>query len=351
MATTLKGKSSVTGTALSPRVNGHPHSASASTPRSPTSPAAHTSPLLLQGAGAASTSTSGYTRASSGSRSNGNGSINAPLSPMKATFPTLAGHHYQEQQHQHQHQQPPPRFRQQQHSNKNSNQTDNQYANYPRSPVPSTSSLAVPPSTSRGHYANNGSNTSPSNNGVLSSTNNPTIASMQSSSYHHHSNQPKQQQYTSQPHQSAQTSSSASTSTSPHYNNAPSSASSSSHTHAAPPQHSHSHYNPSSSRLPRPSETFTRELSNVLQHTFIPSILPSAEEYKTKENARKYLEYLADRITPGAKLLPFGSQANGLALRNSGEFLAFVGLQASVSFWYPKRKRILTSNMITVFAI
>ena len=71
-------------------------------------------------------------------------------------------------------------------------------------------------------------------------------------------------------------------------------------------------------RLSRPSETFTRELSNVLSHTFIPSILPTPDEYHVKENARKFLEDLAQRINPGAKLLPFGSQANGMALKNSG---------------------------------
>lgn len=87
------------------------------------------------------------------------------------------------------------------------------------------------------------------------------------------------------------------------------------------PNHRYPHSpNPNPSiRLPRPSEAFARELSDVLQHTFIPSILPTAEEYQIKESARKFLETLAERVSPGAKLLPFGSQANGMALKNSGK--------------------------------
>jgi terminal uridylyltransferase len=107
----------------------------------------------------------------------------------------------------------------------------------------------------------------------------------------------------------------------------PSTSPSSSSSTRNPPQQQQQHYAPQSAstssslpntRLPRPSETFTRQLSNVLQHAFLPSVLPTAEEYQIKENARKFLQDLADRISPGAKLLPFGSQANGMALRNSG---------------------------------
>lgn len=306
------------------------HAAAATSPRSPTSP-------LLHGGPSTSTSTStssGYARAGS---SNNRSTANGPSSPMNGVSPSLGPppqqHHHHHQPYDHQPQQrhqQPPRFRQQ--KNSSSNSSDAQYANFSPSayhhqlsPAPSTSassSLAVPATTSTGSsstprntYSGNNSHSPSSPNGISST--NPTIASMQS---HHHS--PKQ--YSSQQlHQSngqavASSSAGSSLSTSPHYTAtaAPHQPSSSTfNTHSTP------HYNPPSARLPRPSETFTRELSNVLQHTFIPSILPSAEEYQVKENARKYLEYLADRVTPGAKLLPFGSQANGLALRNSGKQL------------------------------
>lgn len=41
-------------------------------------------------------------------------------------------------------------------------------------------------------------------------------------------------------------------------------------------------------------------------------------EFAEKESMRKRLEMLATTVLPGAKLLPFGSTANGLSLRNSG---------------------------------
>ena len=86
-------------------------------------------------------------------------------------------------------------------------------------------------------------------------------------------------------------------------------------------------------RLPRPSESFTRELSSVLQHSFLPSVMPTAEEYQIKEATRKFLEGLADKVSPGAKLLPFGSQANGMALRNSGEvYCSWVALSPALMY-------------------
>jgi hypothetical protein len=107
-----------------------------------------------------------------------------------------------------------------------------------------------------------------------------------------------------------------------------------------PRSYPHSPNSNPSIRLPRPSEAFARELSDVLQHTFIPSILPTAEEYQIKEGARKFLEGLAERVTPGAKLLPFGSQANGMALKNSGKLIVGLpGRHESRSKKPPLRKR------------
>ncbi|BGP03296.1 hypothetical protein NBRC10513v2_007026 [Rhodotorula toruloides] len=59
------------------------------------------------------------------------------------------------------------------------------------------------------------------------------------------------------------------------------------------------------------------ELTHYLQSTFVPSVVPQQDEYDAKEQARQYLEKLADQVSPGAKLLPFGSMANGFALKNS----------------------------------
>ena len=53
--------------------------------------------------------------------------------------------------------------------------------------------------------------------------------------------------------------------------------------------------------------------------TFLGPLLPTEEEYRVKEATRRQLERLAGRVSPGAKLLAFGSMANGFALRNSGE--------------------------------
>nr|CRX79198.1 hypothetical protein ls5931a1_00014 [Leucosporidium scottii] len=54
-----------------------------------------------------------------------------------------------------------------------------------------------------------------------------------------------------------------------------------------------------------------------LTNTFAPAVVPQPDEYLAKESARVYLEKLAERVSPGAKLLPFGSMANGFALKNS----------------------------------
>ena len=102
-----------------------------------------------------------------------------------------------------------------------------------------------------------------------------------------------------------------------------------SYAHSNNTNNSHSTgYSGPNPRLPRPSEIMARELTQVLVHSFIPSILPTPEEYQVKEAARKFLEGLAERVCPGAKLLPFGSQANGMALRNSGEPSAYANFNS-----------------------
>lgn len=53
--------------------------------------------------------------------------------------------------------------------------------------------------------------------------------------------------------------------------------------------------------------SYTYELSHYLTSTFAPSVVPQPDEYLAKESARVYLEQLADRVSPGAKMLPFGS--------------------------------------------
>jgi terminal uridylyltransferase len=65
-------------------------------------------------------------------------------------------------------------------------------------------------------------------------------------------------------------------------------------------------------------ERHTAELTNCII-AFLSPILPTEEEYRIKEATRRQLERLAGKVSPGAKLLAFGSMANGFALRNSGE--------------------------------
>ncbi|PWY99222.1 hypothetical protein BCV70DRAFT_207404 [Testicularia cyperi] len=63
-------------------------------------------------------------------------------------------------------------------------------------------------------------------------------------------------------------------------------------------------------------ERHTAELTSCIT-AFLSPILPTEEEYRIKEATRRQLERLANRVSPGAKLLAFGSMANGFALRNS----------------------------------
>ncbi|POW04390.1 hypothetical protein PSTT_10418 [Puccinia striiformis] len=66
------------------------------------------------------------------------------------------------------------------------------------------------------------------------------------------------------------------------------------------------------------------DLAAYITQVFLPSVLPTPEEYQIKEQTRQYLETLADRISKGARLLPFGSIASGLALRNSDMDLCYL---------------------------
>ncbi|PWN43078.1 PAP/OAS1 substrate-binding domain-containing protein, partial [Ceraceosorus guamensis] len=63
-------------------------------------------------------------------------------------------------------------------------------------------------------------------------------------------------------------------------------------------------------------ERHTAELTNCII-AFLSPILPTEEEYRIKEATRRQLERLAGKVSPGAKLLAFGSMANGFALKNS----------------------------------
>lgn len=67
-------------------------------------------------------------------------------------------------------------------------------------------------------------------------------------------------------------------------------------------------------------EALAQDLTGCL-FSFILPLLPTAEEYAIKEQTRLLLEKLIVRVSPGAKLLAFGSMANGFALRNSGLFI------------------------------
>ncbi|GAA5966982.1 hypothetical protein JCM3765_004421 [Sporobolomyces pararoseus] len=103
------------------------------------------------------------------------------------------------------------------------------------------------------------------------------------------------------------------------------------------------HYYPSpssSSSTPWSTTTTTRVdpsyvnapiLSEYLEQNFVPSVVPLPEEYQAKEQARQYLEKLVQTISPGSKLLPFGSMANGFALKNSDmDLCCFLGKDAPV---------------------
>lgn len=64
-------------------------------------------------------------------------------------------------------------------------------------------------------------------------------------------------------------------------------------------------------------ERHTADLARAMIEILEP-MLPTDREYEIKEATRRQLEQLAARVCPGARLLAFGSMANGFALRNSG---------------------------------
>ncbi|GAA5903222.1 uncharacterized protein JCM6883_002733 [Sporobolomyces salmoneus] len=87
----------------------------------------------------------------------------------------------------------------------------------------------------------------------------------------------------------------------------------------------------SPSSNPDPTYSNAPVLSEYLEANFVPSVVPQPEEYQAKEQARQYLEKLVQQISPGAKLLPFGSMANGFALKNSDmDLCCFLGKDAPV---------------------
>ncbi|GAA5911140.1 hypothetical protein JCM5296_007500 [Sporobolomyces johnsonii] len=82
---------------------------------------------------------------------------------------------------------------------------------------------------------------------------------------------------------------------------------------------------------PDPQYVNAPDLSHYLEANFVPSVVPQPDEYQAKEQARQFLEKLADQVSPGAKLLPFGSMANGFALKNSDmDLCCFLGKDAPV---------------------
>lgn len=83
--------------------------------------------------------------------------------------------------------------------------------------------------------------------------------------------------------------------------------------------HQHGHHQQQQQQQPAISyERYTAELTNCII-AFLSPMLPTEEEYRMKEATRRQLERLTGKVSPGAKLLAFGSMANGFALRNSGE--------------------------------
>ncbi|EGF99944.1 uncharacterized protein MELLADRAFT_112216 [Melampsora larici-populina 98AG31] len=138
----------------------------------------------------------------------------------------------------------------------------------------------------------------------ISLTTTTSSSSSSSSTSQSQSSQQQSQQPQSQQPQSQQCHSSTTTSPLRHQ---PQSLHSSQLSHVLPlSQHHLSHY-----------QQHTAQLAAYITQIFLPSVLPTAEEYQIKEQTRQYLETLADKVSPGARLLPFGSIASGLALRNS----------------------------------
>ncbi|BGP19910.1 hypothetical protein JCM10213_008615 [Rhodosporidiobolus nylandii] len=100
-------------------------------------------------------------------------------------------------------------------------------------------------------------------------------------------------------------------------------------TSSAVSTHSHSHPHPHAD--PPTNYANAPELTHYLVASFVPSVVPQPDEYAAKEQARVFLEKLAEQVSPGARLLPFGSMANGFALKNSDmDLCCFLGKDAPV---------------------
>ncbi|KAG0654967.1 hypothetical protein C6P46_001306 [Rhodotorula mucilaginosa] len=116
--------------------------------------------------------------------------------------------------------------------------------------------------------------------------------------------------------------------------------------HAQQQQHQHQHPPPPPPPLWKDGVSYAHapDLTHYLESTFVPSVVPQPDEYHAKDQARQYLEKLADQVSPGAKLLPFGSMANGFALKNSGTptlvmYRSDIGAE--------QKKRLLTRSLQT----
>ncbi|TNY19058.1 hypothetical protein DMC30DRAFT_354500 [Rhodotorula diobovata] len=81
---------------------------------------------------------------------------------------------------------------------------------------------------------------------------------------------------------------------------------------------------------PPPAYLHAPELTHYLQSTFVPSVVPQPEEYLAKEHARQYLEKLATQVSPGAKLLPFGSVSSSLRPSSHMDLCCFLAKDAPV---------------------
>lgn len=78
-----------------------------------------------------------------------------------------------------------------------------------------------------------------------------------------------------------------------------------------PPPTSSAYYPPWGSRQQQPLDPIYQNapiLSEYLDQSFVPSVVPQPEEYQEKEKARQFLEGLAKQVCGNnVKLLPFGS--------------------------------------------
>lgn len=76
------------------------------------------------------------------------------------------------------------------------------------------------------------------------------------------------------------------------------------------------HHHSAQQQPAMPYDRYVAELTNCII-AFLSPQLPTEEEYRIKEATRRQLEKIAATVIPGARLLAFGSMANGFALKNS----------------------------------